>query len=257
MISLAIVETRRSWRLFLRYPTEAIAVFVILSLLFAGLFLGASYLAGPQRDFGARMDSIIVGYVAWLLVLGIFSGIAGEIEQEAKAGTLEQLALSDRSFLLISVIRVLANLTINLLITLTVLACILWLTGARIAFTSAVLPSIGLLTVGATGLGLIMGAIALLMKKTTALIGLMQLVLLFMVFLQSAPGGEQSLQWQDVIPLSSSVAQMRAILTTEYLPSAADHLIPAINALTYLVIGCALFVWAYRKAKCNGTLGHY
>ncbi len=256
MMTLLMAETRRSWKLFLRSPAEAIAVFAILALMFAGLYLGARFLAGGQ-DFGTRIDSIVAGYIAWMLVLGIFSGVAGEIEQEAKIGTLEQVVLSDRSFLAVTVVRVLANLSINVLITLSVLVCILLLTRSSFHITPAVLPSVGLLVLGTTGLGLMMGALALLMKKATALIGLSQFMLLFLVFFQKRDGSQQALQWLDFAPLSSAASLMRQILATGYQPTAADHLLPAVNAVVYLAIGCVLFQMALRKAKRNGTLGHY
>lgn len=114
MLELFLAELRRSWLQFCRYPGEAVGLISFTTILFYGLFLGARYIAGPALQLGDRVESIIIGYVLWTLVLFIIADIAGNLQYEAQNGTLEQLFLSRFSAIKVLLMRTLASLTSTL-----------------------------------------------------------------------------------------------------------------------------------------------
>ena len=94
MMNLLIGELKRTWIQTRRYPAEIIGGVVILTAVFYGIFVSTQYMAGPTGAVGERLDTVVVGYVIWTLVLYIVNDIANNLQLEAQTGTLEQVFLS-------------------------------------------------------------------------------------------------------------------------------------------------------------------
>src|SRR5689334_5352370 len=139
-MELFLAELKRSWLQLLRYSTEVIAGIMATTIIFYGLFLSVRYIAGPSTQFGSRLDSIIIGYVLWALMIFILGDIAGGLQNEARTGTLQQLFLSPFSASRVFLTRALASLILNLGINLTILVLIILLTGSKFAFPPSLIP---------------------------------------------------------------------------------------------------------------------
>ena len=165
MLNLFWAELRRSWIQFIRYPADAIAGILITTLVFYGLFSSARYIAGPSLQFGDRLDSVVVGYVLWTLLIFIMNDIAIGLQSEAQTGTLEQLFLSPFGASRVFLMRAIASLSLRLALTLTVLLIILAITGVRLNFSFSLLLPLSSILLGAYGLSFALGALALLLKR--------------------------------------------------------------------------------------------
>lgn len=86
MLELFLVDLKRTWTEFIRYPVEAISGIFITAFIFYGLFISTRYIAGSTL-FGDRLDAIVVGYVLWTLVTFIIQSIAFGLQIEAQTGT--------------------------------------------------------------------------------------------------------------------------------------------------------------------------
>ncbi len=86
MLDLLIGELKRTWIQTLRYPSEVFGGVIILTAVFYGIFVGAQYMSGSST-FGDRLDSVVVGYVIWTLVVYIVNDIATNLQIEANTGT--------------------------------------------------------------------------------------------------------------------------------------------------------------------------
>lgn len=254
MLTLIYAETIRSFRVFRRYPLEVVSLVCVLVIVFLLLFLGASYLAGSQARFGNRLETMTISYVAWLLVTGVFSGLAGEIQSDSQSGTLEQLFLGHRSFVTIAVARIIGNLGLNLAITATMLVIIMLLTGTRLDLSPEALAPMAVLVVGAAGLGLIAGALVLIFKRGTALLSLGQFGLLFLMMV---PLSEKIGVVGYVWPLSSGAEWLRVTLTyaTPAQPQIAVY--ACVNAAAYFLVGLLALTLAARRVKASGSLAHH
>ena len=113
MLELFFAELTRAGIQLRRYLFESIGGIVISTSVFYGLFLSASYIAGPGLQFGNRLDAIIVGYVLWTLVLFIMANISGTLQREAQTGTLEQLFISPYSASQVFLTRAVADLLLQ------------------------------------------------------------------------------------------------------------------------------------------------
>lgn len=257
MLELFLAELRRSWIQFRRYPMEAIGFIIILTFFFFGLFLSARYIAGPTLQLGDRLDSIVIGYVLWTLVLYIVSDIAGSLQIEAQTGTLEQLFLSRYGAIKLFLIRSLAELTIHILLMLASLVTIMALTGSRLSFPpTLILPFITVI-LGAYGIGFAMGALALLLKRIQQLQGIFQFALLFLIATPTEAWTPPFNVLGQFLPMTSGAELLRDLMAKGEGLNLPQLLIAFINGAVYFVIGLALFYLAERRAKQRGILSGY
>lgn len=257
MLSLFRAEFKRNVLEFIRYPAEVIVGIVILVVLFYGLFLGASFMAGPDLDFGDRLDSIIVGYVVWTMILHSMNSVAGEMQKEAQVGAMEQVFLSCYGPTRVFVNRTIADIMLTSLITLAVLFLILLLTGSRLEFSAAILPPLLSIMLGSFGLAFIMGALALYLKRVQQLLNLGQFVLLFLIMTPFETFQGDAGLARFALPIAPGTGLLRDVMARG---AELD-----INSLTYALAGGAfyalsgilLFNYMVRQVKLKGSLGWY
>jgi len=257
MFNLFYVETKRTWLTLIRYPMEAVAVVAMLVILFYGLFLGASYMAGGSAGFGDRLDSIVVGYVVWMLVVGVFSGIGGDIATEIQTGTMEQIFIARRSFLLVSLVRAIANLGLNLFLTIVMMVIIMALTGTWLSFDVAILLPLAIVILCSLGLGLFMGGVTIVVKRTRGILGIAQFGFIFLMMtpFETFTGAAGTLD--EFLPLAKGTGLIRQTMAEGAVLDQTDILIAAGNSLAYFLIGCLCFTRWIAQAKKQGTLVHY
>ncbi len=257
MLPLFLAELKRSWIQLCRYPTEIIGGVVALTAVFYGLFLSARYIAGPGLQFGDRLDAIIVGYVLWSLVIFIMGDTAGGLQREAQTGTLEQVFLSPFGGPRVFLIRAAANLAIQLLINLGVLGLIMLLTGRYLSFPPAlILPLIALL-LGAYGLSMSMGALALLLKQVQQLLGIFNFALLFVLTVPVESWTGVAQLWGFLLPMASSAGILRSLMAQSQPLNLPLCAVALLNGISYFALGLWLFHFAERAAKRQGKLSGY
>lgn len=181
MLRLFWAEFKRQWIQLRRYATEAIAGIVGITIAFYGLFLTTRYVAGPNVQFGERLDAIVVGYVLWSLATFIISDIAGGLQQEAFTGTLEQVFLSPFGAPQVFLIRAFADLALQLVQNLGILIILILLTGSQLAFPPLLLLPMVTVLLGAYGLAMAVGSLALLLKRVQQLLGFLPFGLFFVL----------------------------------------------------------------------------
>lgn len=257
MLELFLAEFKRSWTEFIRYPVEAIAGVTITTFIFYGLFLSARFIAGPTLQFGNRLDTIVVGYVLWTLVLSIFNDIAAGLQIEAQTGTLEQVFLSPFGALKVFLARAIASLAFRLVLMMSILLIIIVLTGSRLRFPPSLLFPLSTLLLGAYGLAFIMGALALMFKRVQQLLGLLQFALLFLLAVPTKTwvGPLQSLRL--LLPMSPGAEGLRDLMVRNQSLDLLQFALALLNGVGYFALGLLVFSWAERQAKRRGILGGY
>ena len=256
MLELFFAELRCSWLQLRRYPIESIAQIIITSVIFYLLFLGAGYIAGSIQ-LGDRLDSIIVGYLLWVLVNFMMANISGKLQYESQTGTLEQLFLSRYSAVKVFLMRGLADLSLEIVKTLIILVIITLLTGSRLSFPPIlVLPFISVL-LGAYGFAFIIGSIALLLKRVQQLLSLLLFPLLFLLTIptETWTGTPKFLSY--LIPMTPGTGLLRDLMARGEDINLITLVIAFINGIVYFAIGLFMFRIAEKEAKRRGILSGY
>lgn len=257
MLKLFLAEFKRIWTEFIRYPFEAIGGIVITTVIFYGLFLSTRYIAGPTLQFGDRLDTIVVGYVLWTLVLFIINDIAIGLQIEAQTGTLEQVFLSPFGAPRVFLARAIASLTLRLVLMMSILLIIIVLTGSRLRFPPSILFPLCTVLLGAYGLAFMMGALALLFKRVQQLLGLIQFALLFLL---AVPGET----WKGplkvlglLLPMRLGADGLRDLMALNQGLDISQFALALLNGVGYFALGLLVFTWAEREAKRRGILSGY
>jgi len=257
MVELFFAELKRTWILQRRYPIEVIGIVVVTVSIFYGLFLSARYVAGANFQLGDRLDSIVIGYVLWSLVLFIMGNVANRIQYEAQTGTLEQLFLSQFGAIKVFLIRSVAAVTLQLTFILSILLTIMFLTGSRLDFPPALLLPLITVLMGANGIAFAIGALALLFKQVNQLQVIFQFGLLFLLAtpIETWTGFARVLA--NLLPIAPSAGILRALMARGESLNFTHLTIAFINGAVYFALGLGLFRLAERQAKQRGILGGY
>ncbi len=251
-------ELKRTWIQTLRYPSEIIGGVVILSAVFYGIFLGTQYIAGPSVDsFGTRLDTVVVGYVIWSLVLYIVNDIATNLQMEARTGTLEQVFLSPFGAPRVFFARAIASLTLRLLLILVVIGIITAMTGSQLSFPPILLLPLSTLLLGSYGLAFFIGSLALVLKNVQQLLSLFQFFLFFLLAAPTEDWTGPAKTIANVMPILPSTGLLRDLMARGEGLNWQVWAIALINGVFYFALGTLLFRWAEGRAKQQGSLGSY
>ena len=213
MIDLLIGEFKRTWLQTLRYPAEVIGGVVILTAVFYGIFFSTQYMVGGGAGaFGDRLDTLVVGYVTWTLVLYILNDTATSLQLEAQTGTLEQVFLSPFGASKVFLVRAIASLTLRLLLIGVVLGLILWITNSRLAFPPLLLLPLSTLILAAYGLAFLAGSLALVFKRVQQLLGIFQFVLLFLLATPTEDWTGPAQTVAHMLPILPSIGLLRGLM---------------------------------------------
>ncbi|MBD2383906.1 ABC transporter permease [Cylindrospermum sp. FACHB-282] len=257
MLKLFQAELKRVWIEFTRYPLDAIAAVITITVLFYGLFLSARYIAGSSMQFGTRLDAIVFGYVLWNLVIFTVNNISLGLQTEAQIGTLEQLFLSPYGAPMILLARAFASLTIHLVLVVAVLLVITFFTGRQLHFSpSLILPLITVL-LGAYGISFSMGALALLFKRVQQLLGLLGFGLLLLLAFPPESWSQPLRFLGPVLPMIPGTVILRHIMVRNSNLDWHELAIALFNGMGYLILGLLVFWVAEKEVKRQGTLGRY
>ncbi len=255
MLTLFKAELKRTWSMIRAYPLNQVGSVVILAVLFYMLFLGTNYMAGGVK-VGSRVDSIFVGYVCWLLMMQTYQSVSSSIREESTQGTLLQLLTSPYSASEILFWRAMANAVTDLVMIAVTAVGILLLTGIHISFSLLAIPFVLMSVLAATGLGFMLGAVTLLIKKADMLLALVQYGILFAVLAPVETWGTLGDVLSVLIPTGPSAAGMRILLVGNHF-SVAYLGMALLNVLLYLGGGLFLFRKAERRARKKGLLGAF
>ena len=257
MVELFFAELTRAGIQFRRYLFESIGGIVISTSVFYGLFLSASYIAGPGLKFGNRLDAIIVGYVLWTLVLFIMANISGTLQREAQTGTLEQLFISPYSASQVFLTRAVADLLLQSGLIAAIVIIIMALTGRWLAFPLSLWLPLLTVLLGAYGLAFAIGSLALIVKRIQQVLGIFQFALLF---LMSVPTEEWTGSLRivgNLLPMSPGAGLLRNLMARQQPLDVPQLGVALVNGGVYLTIGLLLFRWAERQTKRRGNLSDY
>lgn len=258
MQHLFLAELKRTWIEFKRYPAEALATVFATTLIFYGLFLSAQFIAGRNISAsGDRLDTVVVGYVLWSLILSVTNDIAAGLQMEAQTGTLEQVMLSSFGIPVVFLIRAMTTLISRLALILGLLLIIILITGVHLSFSPMLwLPLVSLLT-SAYGLAFFAGALALIFKRVQNLLGLLQFSFLFLLAVPSYTWIPPLQKLALVLPMTPSADGMRQLMVQNQNLAGWQIATVLLNGIFYFTLGWLTFQWAERQAKHRGILSSY
>jgi ABC-2 type transport system permease protein len=257
MFRLVHNEFLRTSIVFTRYFGESLSGLLVLTLIFYGIFLGSTYLAGPVAQFGNRLESLVVGFIAWTLFIVAFSGIGNGMSEEAQTGVLEQVFMAAHPPLVVFLARALAGLLFVLILNSLVLAILVLVTGVTLQLPWEIVPVVATVLLAAYGLGFMLGAVALVWKRITQLISLFQFALLFVLVTPFEQLNLASNWVLYMLPAAPGVAMMRETMARGEPLEIAGLMFSALNGAAFFALGALLFNWSVRYVRKKGLTSGY
>lgn len=242
-------------------PGDSLSWFLYTFLVFIAALVILSGISGG--GYGKEEQLLVmVGWLTWVVASDCMSELPYSISEEAQVGTLEQICLAPIPLAGILTLRSLAYFVgVGAKGILAAVLLAFFIAPFSAGPTLIVLFLISL--VGAYGLGFLFAGIALVFKRTQALVGL---VFSLMIFLTGSLVSLASLGWifqilKIALPLTWGISLMREALTSgktlSLLAQSGDLIGLCVHSLTYLVIGLIIFTLGYWRARSKGTLAHY
>jgi len=251
---LAKAVLYREYLIFVRYPANAVGGIVISLFFFGLLFYGGRMIAGQALT--DSIEGIIVGYFLWTLAVGAYSALSNDISSEVQWGTLERHIMTPFGFAPVAFLKGVAKVVRTFVTSAFILAVMLVLTDTALRLPVVTITVIsGLAIASVLGLGFAAGGLAVLYKRISNWLNLLQFGFILLI---SAPAFD--LGWTRFLPLAqgSSMLQRAMIEGTRLWEfPAVDLLVLVVVAVGYVLLGYAVFEAATRRARRLGVLGDY
>lgn len=238
-----------------RYWLNTVFGIIIMALLFMGLTYGVSALSSTFIE--KQPTALISGYVCWMFMTASFSTMVTNISNEATLGTLEQLYINSKSFILTLITQALSNL---ILIWIQFLILIIIVILLRLSPTNIIVdyllftPMILLGALSLWGCGFGVAALALEHKNVSSIYTALSTILFggISYFSQNCES------WQLVLIPFASVChyldlfmrgdvQLNSIALGEIL----------LNSAGYLLIGIYFFSRSIKRSKKNANFAKH
>ena len=248
---IILLECSMDLRRTLRYKVgilSDLAIFTALLLVFLYSNTGASFQEEYRTENGKAL--LLLGYTAWTLASTAISVTSQQIHAEVQRGTFY--------------LKLNSGLPLPLLYLGDFLSAGILQTGVIFVYTLAgqiifqvsyglnleIVFSLLLGSLGMYGMGLLVAGLALLYKRVSSLLFLLQLFLLFVT--DTVPTADSITAVTNLIPLTRCNAVIRNSFLGTHSPN--DLLLLCISSAAAFAIGCAVFHCCFRRAKRKGVL---
>jgi ABC-2 type transport system permease protein len=238
-----------------RYTLDTVSGMVVIFVIFCIMFFGAQAIVAPgSRE--ATLAGIVVGFMVWTFALFTYQESTQELMMEAAAGTLEQLAMSPFGLLRVMGARISASMAYQFVVIGTLLVAMMAVSGKWLHLDlPSLVPLIIVTLVGVYGVGLAVGGLTLVFKRTANILSVIQFV--FIALIATPLDTFPALKYA---PLSwGSHLIGRVMIDEQSLVSigTADLGFLVVHSAAWLGAGMIAFRAAENVARERALLGHY
>ncbi len=242
------------WYMYKRYFFNFISFMASMYLLFILVFWGLSYYI-PAISIGDTIEGMMIGLLMWIAAIWGMSNLTWALMENAREGTLEQLAMSQFGLGKVQIFRMIADYCLSFLFLIPFLF-LMMASSKRWLYMDifSILPLFVLTISSACGIGFILGGLAIIYKKVQSCFQLIEFGLLGCIALS---GTENMIIY--FLPFSLGVKLLgRTMIQGESILSFLPEMgILLMNSIVYLLIGYKIFNICINFARVKGSLSHY
>lgn len=252
--SLVSVVARKRLVLLLRYPVNTASDIVLMYVFFAVVFFGGRSLVGATIT--DSLPGIIVGFFLLTMASIAYSGTSWDLIHEAQWGTLEQLFMSPFGFDVVVIVKSIVNVIVTFGYGIIILVLMMATSGHVLSLDVVTILPISVLSIATTiGIGYAFGGLALVYKRVESAFQIVQFA--FLGFIAIPAEGSFLLK---LLPLTLGTSLLEQAMGGGYRIwelDSADITLLCLKAAVYLLVGYMVFRYGARRARAEGTLGHY
>lgn len=239
----------------IRYKFNTIFNILLLCFVFLGLSFGYKSF-GNEMNF-ASIESLLSGYIVWLIMVSCFTGIVNNLINETNIGTLEQLYISSKSFYLTLIIKGFSSLIISIF-QIAIIVFIIVIASPNIFHTFLInfFSSIPFIIIGIPavwGISLLVCSFALQHKNIGSIYNAISSIL----FAAISYGVHSSRLLALLFPFGLTNITLQNIYNLHNFPEIIDLIFIVMNSTLYLLFGIFMFKMYENKAKENGKFAKH
>ena len=245
-----------------RYPLDLASMYVIVTMVFAGIFLGIRAFVPAGQLMGETKAAVFIGYFFWSFYLLTVQSGSWEITMAANQGYLEREFLTPAGHGGTVVAKILANSVSGLIhyVIIATACALIFRVHLALDFPSVVVVFF-FCYLFLVGVGLAFAGMALVFKRIGNFISVFQMVLMVLSFAalgKYPPAAETALRW---FPYTHAIRLLRAVLvrgeTFAYILQPANLVPLAVSALGFFLLGLFAFHRLDRVAMERGLIGQF
>lgn len=243
-----LILTKRYW-----LNLAAGTINMLLFLIFIQLGI-RSFENGVSGEFlTGKMETLIIGFFVFSIVGTGISSITSHLNDSAATGILEQTMLAPIGIEWVLFFGAFVQFIISLALYLLLLPVSMLLCGHFFPINLSGLIFFTLpLWLSSCGVGLSLGAVTLIYKKTQNFSNLIQFLILALMVLPSYPFNGLSL-----LPISPQAVVLNKAIAAHHVIAGKWIAYIFIQSAVYFVLGNLIFKEAEKHAKEKGILGQY
>lgn len=251
------IEIKRQLLFVKSYPLQEMSGLAVYYIFFIGLYWSWSEGTVQRHHKQNYFEHLLLGYILWTYAVSAISLLAFDIAEEAQSGTLEQIALVPQQ-LRPWLVRCFGNFVLQTGRT-TILTCLIIITAKKQppSFSAVEIAVAGVTISGLYGMGLVVGAVTLIFKKTTFFVNIIHFFLFFFTGittpLDSLPKGLYAVA--QFIPLAHGISLINNVASfgsIKYYVVGQSLFFLSIISVLWVTVGITALLSSYRIARVNG-----
>jgi ABC-2 type transport system permease protein len=246
----------------LRYPFDLASMYVIATLLLAGIFLGVYAFVPAGHVMGSTMAAVYVGYIFWTFYVLTVSQAALEIKTAADKGYIEREFLTPAGHGATVVAKIFATSATGLFHYAAISVTCALIFRIKLAVD---IPSILFIFffcyIFLAGLGLTFAGLALVFKRVGNLLSVTKIALMVLSFAALGSyhsAAETALSW---FPYTHSIRLLRAVLVEgesfSHILKTGNVVPLAVASVAFFAAGLIAFRQLDRAAMNRGLIGQF
>lgn len=247
-----MTELYREYIYLKRYFFDNLSSMISIYIVFLAMFFGLKHFGGSFVD-AQNLDMVIIGYFLWTFAAITYSDIAYNLMTESQLGTLEQLYLSPAKFDKRMLCRIIASYISSFIFTLFILYLTMLTTGRWITIPwIKVFMVLTLSLLSMSGIGYIMGGLAIVFKRMASVLGILQFAFILLVSLDAYP-----INGFSFLPYAAGANTIIHLVIDKATIPVWWYGFIALNSLTYFFMGTAIYKLFEMRAMRLNLLSEY
>lgn len=259
IITVLFGEMQKGFRLMWSYRYNLLAELFGIGI----IFIGVSFLLGRGEMESAEVTSTLIGYLIWFFGSTAIADMSYYLNEEARAGTVEQMFMSPVPMGFIIFARVLTTMLTAIFQLILVAIALMLVMNIRLPLSLEVIPVFFLTTAGLLGFGFFVGGVTLLYKQTYSITSLIENMLIFLtgalVPVSFFPGWLEF--FSKLLPGTQGIIVLRHVMldNQSLMDAWSDNSLVSllIGSSIYFIGGWLFFMWCEGIARRQGSLGQY
>ncbi len=248
MFNLFVGVFKRSFTEMKRYYVNYLSTIITMFIIYTLIILGVKSIGGPSA--GDTLQATAIGYLTWIAVLMTLTDLSWTIMNEMQRGIIEQEFLSPYGPLAVFIFYEISNLILNVPIMIGMMYGMFAVAGISLEINPLFFILLILLMAQSQGIGFILGGLTLKLKRTNALLQLIQFAVIGLLFVKT-----EGLQ-KVFIPISPYFELLRKVFNATPIQS-YEVFFTIIGTFFWLFIGIVIFNFFEKVVRKEGALSIY